>query len=596
MATNAGIEVTQLRPQAQARDNYVRPERQNSGIQQALNKLSGTMHKKQTAEAKARAEEISIQEAITSADQLHNFEAYAQESPAVIAHLKELRGRAFATHWKTQTQEDYNNWKANSSEDGADFTTFMGERKQQLADMLKGDRFMTAGALGVINEVEHNMRASHRGYLDQRIRQETADNMQVSLQSYIQGVDSGQISIEQAAQQADDVVQTAHDTGAIHRSKGNEMMFTTAIAMYKSTQDPRYRLLAERMKYAWSGKQGVVNRADAAVAFEEADAYVERQNEITEEKQRQTDARISKEREDEALTDLNALLSEDANAEVDMGHFTSLGLSASLIQTTRKNFQEAAANKTVASTDQTLEKDTLLGDIMASRFNPNGVALTRKQVVQMVADKTIHTSHMKELMQAIAVAENATPLLHNVSVKQVRSDAINRIRNSVPAAAQSSKFANKMYDLGRAFDHEFMAIAERYYTANTDGRTPGPEELTQWAEEAIGRVNASKQVQQDTEELENFNTAMQNIDKAAKASSQAAGYHFPMHEVPMNNIIASDPRYGSLERVLKRNPNQIVKLNGVEQEAWKHFDAIPQLGDGAFSAWWGRNREGFGEQ
>ena len=150
MATKTGNEVTALRPAAQSGDFYVRPDQTPSGIEEGLARLADTKSKQQKLEDKATAENLHISDSLNNADSIHDFSAYTQESPGVIAHLKELRGKSFANKWRTESEDAYNKWRMEANETGTDFPTFMAERKTQVADGLQGDRCMTSGALGAI--------------------------------------------------------------------------------------------------------------------------------------------------------------------------------------------------------------------------------------------------------------------------------------------------------------------------------------------------------------------------------------------------------------------------------------------------------------
>ncbi len=580
MATNAGIEVTQLRPQAQVRDNYVRPDNTNSGIQQGLARLSGTIDKKQQEEAKARAEELSISESLTSAQDVLDFKAHANESPAVIAHLKELRGSAWASQWRTETEQKYTEWKANSAEDGSDYATFMAERKQQLADVLKGDRFLTAGALGTINETDHNMRLAHRGYLDQRVRIETADTMKVNMQSLVDNMNSG-TSINEVATMVDAMVQTTHDVGTMNRTEGNKMMFDSEMGLYKTTLDSRYLLLAKQLRYANNGKGGV-GRVDAKIDIEDASNYVEKQLELKETAAYQNAQRERNERLNQGWEELNSLLDGDRNAEVDMGYFTSLGLKSGDILNARKNFQ--LQDDIPVSQDHILMRDGLIGEISASRYNPRGPSLTRAEVWEKVGTKELHPLHVNEVMKTIEMAEKATPHLQSAAVQRIRGDMIDRLKNST--MVKTPKFGRKVYNLSRGFDAEFLGRVQNWYNTNP-GETLSEALVVGMAEQSIISMSTATEHVQQAEEV--HETHVQTVDKLAAKSKTDAGFHFPLAWTDLQRHLTLNKKRQQIAEILVKDPTAAVKHNGVVMAAWQALDV--EVGKGSFAVWWENNRE-----
>jgi hypothetical protein len=265
MATNTGIEVTALRPAAQSGDFYVRPDQTPSGIEEGLARLANTKSKQQQIEDKATAENLHISDSLNNADSIHDFSAYTQESPGVIAHLKELRGKSFANKWRTESEDAYNKWRMESNETGTDFPTFMAERKTQLADVLQGDRFMTSGALGVINETEYGMRAKHRSFLDTRMRTEVKSQMGQSIDTDMASINAGTMTIQQVADNTEAMVLTAHATGGMTKAEGNKMVFDHAITKYVSTQDENYLLLARVSRFATGGGKAINTNAESVI-------------------------------------------------------------------------------------------------------------------------------------------------------------------------------------------------------------------------------------------------------------------------------------------------------------------------------------------
>ncbi len=124
MATNTGIEVTALRPAASAGDFYVRPEAPNSGIAEGLARLAGTRNKKLNEQAKIEAQEAALTESMdfNNVEALHNKEAYAQESPAFMAYLSEIRGKNHASALVSKMQSDWQEQKSGFNDTGSDLS------------------------------------------------------------------------------------------------------------------------------------------------------------------------------------------------------------------------------------------------------------------------------------------------------------------------------------------------------------------------------------------------------------------------------------------------------------------------------------------
>ena len=585
MATNAGIEVTQLRPQAQVRDSFVRPQTQKSGIQQGLARLAGNINKKQDAEARARAQEISISEAIDSADSLHNFEAYAHESPAVIANLKELRGNAWAAQWRTGTEDAYNEWKMNSAEDGGDFAGFMTERKRQLADVLKGDRFLTAGAMRVLNETEHNMRSAHRGFLDQRIRVETQENMTSALQETLYQLDKGTsgMTIDKASSYLDELVNRTHATGGMRRAAGNKHMFDQAISLYSSTGDERYKLLAENMKYA-KGAKGMVTRPEAVESIADADARVSQRQSV----QQALDAKKAKEDKEQAqMATMNGLfntLLEGADPE-EIFKMTmearQTGLDMSKINSEVQAFRDAWAGDYDVNQYHTNNKAAVLMTINSNIGNPRGLGITEADLMDYIGTKDIHPDHVSELMSALKSAQQIAPLMTSAEVKAVRDSHVQQMRDS--ALFKSEDLSLRIGDYERGFNAEFQRILQAHYNVEGAGQ-PTTERLNEISQQAHAFVDDKYQAAKDL--INSKNQWLSDINKATTLSADSSSYFDMTNDPELDNVkarIQTDEGQKILAKIMEDPMELLPTGDGGELPAWQVFDK--QIGNGAFSLW-----------
>ena len=275
MATNTGIEVTALRPAAQAGDFYVRPDQTPSGIQQGLARLAGTMSAKQNAAAKAEAEYLTLSENLdpSNVKAIQNMEAYAHKSLAVQSRVAELRGVKLGNLFASETRNAWNEWKDSSKADGSDFEGFFAERKGKLAQELGGNKYMIAGAMGRMREAESSIRAQHGSYLDSRLRQETGVLMDQQMGSILTSVSEGSMSRETAALEVEQAINDTAGTGVVSRSEATQNSFTSFITSYKQG-NWFARELAEKSVYATGPNGKKVTNIKAIQALEEADDYV----------------------------------------------------------------------------------------------------------------------------------------------------------------------------------------------------------------------------------------------------------------------------------------------------------------------------------
>jgi len=590
MATNTGIEVTALRPAASAGDFYVRPEAYDPSVANGLARLSGTMNKKQNAEAKLTAENLHISDSLNNSNDLHNFDAYVQESPAVIAYLKELRGRSYANQWRTKVEGEYNEWRMNSDESGMDFAGFMAERKTELADALQGDRYMTSGAMNVINEADHNMRSSHRSFLDQRMRVDVQEQMGENISAYMSSMKQGDLGIGQVASQVDDMVQLAHDTGGLNRSKGNSDMFDNVVAKYRATGDYDYLLLAQNLKFA-KGANGHVN-AKAQLVLEQAKDEVEADHNRELARKGREDAAANVTEKQSAWNDFYEFTGENPNAAIPpemVLELTSRGVSMSTINTQRDAV--ASAGDIKYGDRHSSVKAAILLKVASNTYNNKGLGINYNTISEMIGDGTLHPNDAPAVIAAMKTAEKATPLLHSVTVKGFKGTMMDELKNSFNYKSPAN--AKRVADLERSYDIAFTRLISQHYTQGSDGQQPSrptPAELSQYAAQAETVIKQSSQfmVQQNKE----HDVYISSLTTAASNSEDEMSFYSNDAEIDNVEAVFLTPDGAKLKRMLLEDPMMIQPFNGVDMPVWEILDEMSE-GYGGFHVWYSANKAHF---
>jgi len=517
MATNTGIEVTALRPAAQAGDFYVRPDQTPSGIEQGLARLAGTMSAKQKIEDKANAENLHISDSLNNAKDIHDFSAYAHESAGVVAHLKELRGRSYANRWRTETENAYKEFAANSDEGGGDYHDFMSKRKAELATAFNGDRFMISGAMGVMNEADQNMRAVHRQFLDQRMRDNTKTEVENQVDVYMDSFKKGNLRIVDVAAQIDDVVQTAHNTGGITNTKGNEAVFLAVVEKYKTTKDPNYMLLAGKLKFA-KGKQGAVNTKSEAI-LAQAFEYVEYESEKEQNSLDAAEAKAKVQAKEDGWKTLNDKWLDDRNynpTKEEMQVLLNAGVTRAQLNSARDAW---AASENDSYTDFHKEQSALVIDrINSNIFNPNGVPVTSEMIQDLLGSKKIHPNDLATINQALKTAQSVTPLLNRPAINTFRKDMVDKLEKSF-MGIQSAPNSAAVASLKDSFDRAFIEQLENHYAQNQE--TPNENELRSYAQLARNEATEERTVEQ--EELKVSNKQAAKVEATVTASEKTMG-------------------------------------------------------------------------
>ena len=316
MATNTGIEVTALRPAASAGDFYVRPEAYDPSVANGLARLSGTMNKKQNAEAKAEAEYLTLSENLdpSNVKAIRNMDAYAHKSLAVQARVAELRGAKAGNLFASESRNAWNEWKDSSSADGGDFEGFFAERKAKLAQELGGNKYMIAGAMGRMREVESSLRAQHGSYLDSRLRQETSILMDQEIGGILLAVSQGHMTRDAGRIQVEQSINDTAGTGVISRSEATKNSFNSFVKSYRQG-NWFARELAEKSVYATGPNGKSVTNIKAIQALEDADDYV------------------AAEKESNEATDAAALVTQQKQAKIDAKNEVAARLGQNPFQT-----------------------------------------------------------------------------------------------------------------------------------------------------------------------------------------------------------------------------------------------------------------------
>jgi len=598
MATNTGIEVTALRPAASAGDFYVRPEAYDPSVANGLARLSGNMNKKQKIEDKATAENLHISDSLNNAKDIHDFSAYAHQSAGVVAHLKELRGVTLGHAWRTETEQAVNEWRVNSSETGEDFPSFMAERKAALAEKLGGDRFMTAGALGIIKETEYALNAQHRAFLDTRMREDTKTNMTNAMDVFASNIGNG-LSVLDAAAQVEEMVMTSNATGAVDKAVGNEMMFNHAIQMFKTTGNPNYRLLARNLRWATGG--GEVVNSKAMAVLKQATDYVaqeqaQKEKDIAYQAKASIDAAISKD-----LLSLNNFFQQHPYKSVDPEIQASLianGFKQSDINLVRGAYQKEFEVPQRLTPQQLNNANSIFEQIDANGFNPAGSPISIAFINKEVIKGRLHPSQAQGLMTRLTSASKNKPLIDSAIFRQFQEQQVNQILNK--SSYKSRATAAEATRLHNVLEQEMNVLLNNHYSIK-GAETPTSNEMMSYTRDALAatkeeRTVIANKVATDQEYMDQLSdAALSSKEKEKKL------FFFTDSRVPftgsdtedVEEFFATTPRGSELEALIKEDPLQMYPLNGEELPVWQVLEKsmiASGYGAGAFHSWYEDNK------
>ena len=422
MATNTGIEVTALRPAAQAGDFYVRPEQSNSGIQQGLERLAGVNHKKQTEEDKATAERMFLEDSLdyTNVEAIRNFDAYAHLSPAVQLRVAELRGNSVGVQWSNESNDAYNTWLPTSKGDGSDFNDFAQTQRRNLIEKLGDNKYMISGALSVLNETEHNLRSRHRQQLDARIREEAIQGMDVKVGSIVNSFALNTIDGKTALAQIEENIADTVGTGVVSRGETTKRVFDALLTEYvNGNLGEKALLLAQSSVYATGPGGTKVTNTQAKAAINTA--IVQRSNRLDalEAKRAGVAEASRKQYKVDASLLMNTQLGANANhdwTDEELGIFAKAGINMTTIHEQqaawihRKSFtvtepQTVAANKM----RQVLEKNY---------GNPNFDLEHEFEMLDLaVRSGKVHPDQLTALTEVITSIDRSKSHLHSGPIK-----------------------------------------------------------------------------------------------------------------------------------------------------------------------------------
>ena len=517
MATNTGIEVTALRPAAQAGDFYVRPDQTPSGIEQGLARLAGTMSAKKKIEDKATAENLYLTDSLDSANDIHNMDAYAHTSLAVQSHLKEMRGRTAGYAYMRESEQAYNEWRMNSSETGEDFPAFMAERKSKFAQTLGDDRFLISGAMGAINQSEQNLNAIHNSFLHTRMREETKTSVLSNVDVYVEQMGKG-LRIEDVVTQIEDSVMTAHNTGGMTKAEGNKAVFEHVVKMYRDTGNDNFRLLARNLRYAVG--TGTTLNSTAEQAINDAIEHVQYEEDKEQASQDQAEEKALVQLRKDTWEGVNANFVLDNNYNMTMKETQALldaGVNINQIKAVRDGW--AGFKDVLRNDDHIIRAAEIRAEIQANMFNPDGIPISQEALLAEMATGGLHPKDLQSLFSDLKTAENATPLLQGPTARGFRTTLLKEVEGGF-YGIQSPENAEALASVTRAFDEKFVSLIQLHYADPAQG-TPTEMQVMEYAKQAQEAVkNKTEQV---TAERAEVNLQAKNIKKALDFSESGKG-------------------------------------------------------------------------
>lgn len=517
MATNTGIEVTALRPQAQAGDFYVRPDQTSTGIEEGLARLANTKSKQQQILDRAKAEELAISDSFNGSN-IHNMDAYAHHSKAVQSHLKELRGRTSGYNYKRENEIAYNEWRLQSSETGEDFPEWMAERKAKFAQTLGDDRFLIAGAMGAMNESEQNLNAIHNSFLHTRVREETKRGVLDNVDYYVSEMGNS-LSLIDIVSQIDDAVVTADMTGGMSKSEGNQLVFEHVLEMYKDTGNDNYRLLANNLRYAVG--TGKTLNSKARQAINSAMEHVQYEEDKRVASQEKEAAAALEQAKKDAWATVNNKWLENPSYNITKEETKALldaGVSINSINSVRDNW--AASNDKPYTEEHTVRSAELRAQIQNSMFNPSGNTITSEMILAEMVVGEIHPKDVSGLLSYLASAEQATPLLQSPTVRERRTVLVDELKQAFYGISSPANAAIVRATTER-FDKAFVSLINKHYANPAAGR-PTESELNAYADQAM--ESTEQKASEETAKVAEQNEKQSNYNKAVEDSKKRLSF------------------------------------------------------------------------
>jgi len=552
MATNTGIEVAALRPAASAGDFYVRPEAPNSGIAEGLARLAGTRNKKLNEQAKIEAQEAALTESMdfNNVEALHNKEAYAQESPAFMAYLSEIRGKNHASALVSKMQSDWQEQKSGFNDTGSDFESFLKDGFAKVTEDLRGDRYMMTGASGVFAEAAHNLRAVNRQYVDKRSREALQVEFSESIGGIAADLVSGKINPETAFLQMEDQIEVVSGVGGMTKSAASEQSFKDLASYYAAKGGDGVLKLLNQHPYVTGPNGKAPTRLDGITLIE--GAIKTRSDEVYRQQERtyvQTE-RAKDELRQETATTIQTLLIEDPTAgisdELKSAYIRSGGQLATL-----ESFESNALllHNTSVTQDHEIRYNQLLGDIYKNTYNP-AKRIKIDDILTESALALIHPSQVADLMLKVQQSNMVAPLGQKPEVTTARTRFVESIVGVSPS--QSNATRTRAANLEDAFDEGFRQAVTEWYDDNTDD--PNQTQVTRMLKD-LG-VELKKIADVDTDEIANEAARNKGIRQATKwaKGKQAFGFNPDLEDI--ETMLAAEPSF--ITEMLYANPFQKI--------------------------------------
>ena len=594
MATNTGIEVTALRPAASAGDFYVRPDQTSSGIEQGLARLAGTMNTKQNAEAKIRAEEAALSESLDvgNVEALHNREAYAQESPAFMAYLSEIRGKNHASAMVSKLQSDWQAQRAGFDDTGADFESFLRENMSQTVEAFNGNRYMMAGASGVFAEATHNIRAQNRQYVDNRTRESLKAEFSSETGSTALALASNAMPYDVAMATLENSIQTVAGVGGMTLGEASEQSFKELVAFYGTTDGDSAKVLKLINSHPYvtgpNGKEptrleGII-LIDKAIQTRSDDAYRESERAYI-----QTE-RAKAQRLEETATTIQTVLIKDPTSQIPEELKSAYVQSGGLISTLQSYESNALALSSKPVTDPHKESyNRVLANIYNETYKPES-RVTINDILVEASLGFIHPSMVADLMAKVQQASQVAPL----GEKREVTDARNRFTESIVGSSSdlSATTRERKAKLEIAFDEGFREAVSNWYSDGNED--PNFSQLTEMVSTLSQKLKGVADLETDNIKADVVRNG--NIRKAQKWAkiNQAALFNPSLEDVEAG-IAANQKVPKAVMDILLRDPLQVIEvppnLGGGTAPVIEMLDKA--FGDGAAHVWFQAHKGDF---
>jgi len=587
MATNTGIEVTALRPAASAGDFYVRPEAYDPAVANGLARLSGTLNKKQNAEAKTRAEEAALTESLDASniEALHNKQAYAQESPAFMAYLNEVRGKNHASAMVSKLTSDWQEQRAGFDDTGADFEGFLRTGLAQGVEDFRGNRYMMAGASGVFAEATHNLRAQNRQYVDGRTRESLRVEFSQDTGTTALALARGTMTFDVASTTLEKSIQTIAAVGGMSLGEASEQSFKELVAFSATAEGGSSDVLKLINSHPYiTGPKGTEpTRLEGIIMVDKA-IQTRSDNEHREsERLYAQQERAREETRQDTATTIQTMLIKDPTAQIPnalKSAYISSGGQLATLQSYEAN--ALALSKTKVTEDHTIGYNRVLASIYKETYNPAN-RVTIDDILVEASLGFIHPSQVGDLMQKVQQASQVAPLGEKREVTVARKRFVESIVGTSPEMSGATR--KRGADLEKAFDVGFREAVSNWYEAGNDD--PNFAEVTA----LIKDVSIELKVLADADTEAIAEETMRN-GRIRKAKSWAKNNQATFRNPTIEYIEAEIAKIGgevpkAVMDTIMRNPMQLIEfppsMGGGQRPAIEILNEA--FGDGASYVW-----------